>query len=99
MLSSPPLSILFADIDNFEPRNELQGRAAGDAALRTIGAVLNSAIRVTELAPILRRGIRIPVVQHVCGGAMELAVRVSSTLRQAEHGPLTLNGKHRDRNT
>ena len=46
---STPLSLLVVDIDHFKQLNDEHGHAAGDKALQTIAALLNSCTRSIEL--------------------------------------------------
>jgi PAS domain S-box-containing protein len=45
-----PLSLLVMDIDNFKRRNDTHGHAAGDAALQTVGRILNGCVRMGDVA-------------------------------------------------
>jgi diguanylate cyclase (GGDEF)-like protein/PAS domain S-box-containing protein len=86
-----PLSILTMDIDNFKLRNDTYGHAAGDEALKVLGAVLKSCVRSGDVAARLG-GEEFAFLLPETGeeGAMGLAARIQSLLHQAAHGPIEL---------
>jgi diguanylate cyclase (GGDEF)-like protein len=45
-----PLSVLMIDIDHFKRYNDTQGHLAGDEALRRLGEILRSSLRVSDYA-------------------------------------------------
>ena len=45
-----PLSVLMIDIDHFKRYNDTQGHLAGDEALRRLGGILRSSLRVSDYA-------------------------------------------------
>ena len=82
------LSVLLADLDHFKLVNDTHGHAAGDAALRHVGALLAEGVRKTDVAA--RWGgeeFLIVLAQVPLAGAIELAERQRATL---EASPLTL---------
>jgi diguanylate cyclase (GGDEF)-like protein len=84
-------SILLMDIDNFKQRNDTFGHAAGDAALKVLAKVVQSCVRVGDLAARLggeEFAILLPETGTV--GAMNLAGRIQSALAKAFHGPAPL---------
>jgi len=89
--SQRPLSILVMDIDNFKPRNDTYGHAAGDAALQTVGRILNGCVRVGDIAARLggeEFGFLLPDTN--ASGAIDLAFRVQTALSQQVQGPTPL---------
>jgi len=64
-----PVSVIFADIDNFKRLNDCHGHAAGDYVLR-------------EVAAIFRRGARGTEIVARCGGE-EFAIATRTDLHQA----------------
>lgn len=45
-----PYGVLFVDIDHFKTVNDTHGHAAGDSALREVGAVMRRALRTIDIA-------------------------------------------------
>ena len=84
-------SILMVDIDNFKRRNDTFGHAAGDEALQVLANVVQSCVRVVDLAARLG-GEEFAILLPETGteGAMILAGRIQSALAKANHGPVPL---------
>jgi len=80
-----PLSLLLLDIDHFKRINDEYGHPAGDAALRTLAALLQSLLRETDTAA--RYGGEEFVVllpETPLAAAAEVAERLRRTVEQAE---------------
>jgi len=45
-----PLSVVFLDVDHFKAVNDVSGHAAGDAVLETVGEILRTAVRSSDIA-------------------------------------------------
>lgn len=73
-----PLSTLFIDVDHFKNVNDNYGHGAGDSTLTTIGTILRSNIRATDLAG--RIGGEEFVVILKCVSAAD-AFRIADTIR------------------
>lgn len=85
------LSVLVMDIDNFKERNDTYGHAAGDAALQTVGSILNGCLRMGDIAARLggeEFGLLLPDTN--ASGALDLAFRVQTALSQQVQGPTPL---------
>jgi len=81
--SGQPLSLLFLDLDGFKELNDRLGHAAGDAALRTMAAVMRAEIR--EHDRVGRYGgeefvICLPNTGH--GRALQAAERIRRRLQE-----------------
>jgi diguanylate cyclase (GGDEF)-like protein len=84
------LSVLLADVDHFKRVNDMHGHAAGDAALRHIGALLAEQVRKTDVCA--RWGgeeFLIGLAQVPLEGALAVAERKRHAIEAA---PLALPG-------
>jgi diguanylate cyclase (GGDEF)-like protein/PAS domain S-box-containing protein len=80
-----PLSILVMDIDNFKRRNDLQGHAAGDEALRMFSDVLRACTRSGDLAArIGGEEFAYLLPETDSAGAHALGGRIQAALREAQ---------------
>jgi len=89
--SERALSILVMDIDHFKRRNDTYGHAAGDAALQTVGKILNGCVRMGDMAARLggeEFGFLLPDTK--ASGAMGLAFRIQTALSKQVQGPSPL---------
>lgn len=83
--------MLVMDIDKFKTRNDTHGHAAGDEALKVLGAVLSDLSRKGDLAARLggeEFGLLLPATDP--NGAMIVAEQLRSMLSLADHGPIAL---------
>jgi diguanylate cyclase (GGDEF)-like protein len=72
-----PVALLVLDVDHFKRINDTHGHEAGDAVLRTLGALLQGTVRAADLAA--RLGGEEFVVLHPetpLAGALEIAERL-----------------------
>ena len=89
--SNRALSILVMDIDNFKKRNDSFGHAAGDEALKVLGATVSACIRRGDVAARMggeEFGLLLPDTDD--RGAMDFAERLRLALSLADHGPVAL---------
>jgi diguanylate cyclase (GGDEF)-like protein/PAS domain S-box-containing protein len=85
------LSVLVMDIDDFKKRNDTYGHAAGDAALQTVGKILNGCVRMGDATARLggeEFGVLLPDTDS--SGAIDLAFRIQTALSQQAQGPAPL---------
>lgn len=86
-----PLSIMVMDIDNFKQRNDLLGHAAGDEALRALSVAIAECTRVTDLAArIGGEEFAYLLPDTPSSGAIILANRIQTALREIQAGPIAL---------
>jgi diguanylate cyclase (GGDEF)-like protein/PAS domain S-box-containing protein len=88
------LAVMMLDVDDFKKRNDTWGHAAGDAVLRKLAAILESTVRLTDLAA--RYGGEEFVVLLTESGAessLELAHRLKNNIaaEEWEYEPLTVS--------
>src|SRR5258708_36558849 len=80
--ASTPMALLLIDLDHFREVNNQKGHAAGDATLRTLGAMLKAELRALDVAA--RFGGDEIVVLLPGAGALEAAL-VARRLGVAAH--------------
>ena len=79
-----PLSLLIMDIDDFKKRNDVFGHAAGDEALRHVGALLRKTLRAGDsVARIGGEEFAILLPQTSVDDAILIAQRVQDMLEQS----------------
>jgi diguanylate cyclase (GGDEF)-like protein len=89
-----PFSILVMDIDNFKQRNDALGHAAGDEALRALGAVLEGCARQGDVAArIGGEEFAYLLPETDPSGALALARRIQAAIEEipASSLPLTVS--------
>ena len=88
------LSVLMIDLDHFKMRNDRWGHSAGDDALREMGAILMSTMRVTDLAA-RYGGEEFVVLLPECNSAnaVEAAKRIMQRVAATvwSHVPVTIS--------
>ncbi len=83
-LSSPPtIAVLFLDLDNFKPMNDLYGHAFGDLILKTVALRMKETLRQDDL--VFRMGgdefVVLLALDSVCNN-LEISKKVAKNLHQ-----------------
>ena len=86
-----PLVVIFADVDYLKAINDTQGHAAGDAALRAIGAALRSTLRSYDLTVRLGGDELLAALPHAGLQQAENRMVAVATLLQAATPPVSLS--------
>lgn len=89
-----PLAVLVIDIDHFKAVNDTHGHAAGDAAIRRVGELIESAIRVTDKAARFGGEEFVVLLREVDElSARAFAERIRSVIEQTpvDYGSQTIN--------
>lgn len=89
-----PISVLLLDVDFFKQINDRWGHAAGDAVLRSLGAVLRSTVRLPDM--VARYGgeeFAVLLPESGNGAALGLAARLLERIAAEpwEHDPVTVS--------